>query len=158
MSAIRRTSVSGTDRAPRRGLPLPKHHNHWLSSFPYLPFSLATSAQQYGNMMRCRTSVGCRNSAGWSVTLDVEFSRRQKMRRPGGWCRRSGAGPAAPVPPADATMANAGPCLQLGDFLHAHISSQAYGRLANMRLDSSEGHGGVGRNKHANIHTASSYN
>ena len=43
-----------------------------------------------------------------------------------------------------------GPCLQL-DFFHAQTSSQAYGRLANMRLESSEC--GVGRNKHAEIHT-----
>ena len=70
-----------------------------------------------------------------------------KMHRPGGWCRRSCPGPAAPVQP---TIGICGPYLQL-DFLHARTSSPAYGRPANMCPDSSEC--GVGRNKHATIHT-----
>ena len=62
ITAIRSTSVSYTDRPPRRGLPLPKYHNHWLTSqtlLPFLPDSLARSAQQYGNLLRCRLWKQC---------------------------------------------------------------------------------------------------
>ena len=59
-TAMRRSSVSATDRPPRRGLPRPNCHSHWLISYTLLPFqpdSSAASASPCGNLApRCRRS------------------------------------------------------------------------------------------------------
>ena len=44
-TAMRSSSVSATDRPPRRCLPSPNCHSHWLISYtllPFLPYSEAT--------------------------------------------------------------------------------------------------------------------
>ena len=66
--AICHSPVSDTDRAPRWGLPLPNHYIHWFSSYtlkllPFVPDSLATSAQQHGNLL----AAAYGNGAGWSA-------------------------------------------------------------------------------------------
>ena len=57
-TAIRRSSVSVTDRPLRRGFPCHRHgfcHSHGFTSYmllPLLPDSLAVSTRPYGNRLR----------------------------------------------------------------------------------------------------------
>ena len=90
-----------------------------------------------------------------SISLVVLFCL-QKLSRQGGWCRRSGAGPAAPVPPGP-TMASVG-IVSSSTFFHAQTSRLAYGRLANMCQCPDSFECGVGGNKHATMHTTAHTN
>ena len=53
-TVMRHSSVSATDRPPRRGLPRPNCHSHWSISYtllPFLPDSSAASASPCGNLL-----------------------------------------------------------------------------------------------------------
>ena len=73
-TAMRRSSLSATDRFPRRGLPRPNCHSHLLISYtllPFLPDSSAASASPCGNLLlRCWRS--------WCGMVGVELPRRNK--------------------------------------------------------------------------------
>ena len=71
---LRRSSVSATGRPPRRGLPCPNCHNHWLISYtllPFLPDSSAASASPCGNL-----ALLCWRS--WCGMVGVELPRRKR--------------------------------------------------------------------------------
>ena len=73
-TAMRSSSVSATDRPPRRGLPRPNCHNHCLISYtllPFLPDSLAASASPCGNL-----ALWCWRS--WCGMVGVELPRRKR--------------------------------------------------------------------------------
>ena len=74
-NAMRRSSLSATDRPPRRGLPRPNCHScRWLISYtliPFLPDSSAASASPCGNLApRCWRS--------WCGMVGVELPRRER--------------------------------------------------------------------------------
>ena len=76
LTVMRLPSVSDTDRAPMRGLPLPNCLSHWLTSYtllPQLPSAAATSAVPYWNLLPLR----CLNLCG-RVGVALPFRNKGK--------------------------------------------------------------------------------
>ena len=75
-TAMRRSSVSATDRPPRRGLPRPNCHSHWLILYtllPFLPDSSAASVSPCGNLAPL-----CWRTRSWCWMVGVELPGRKR--------------------------------------------------------------------------------